>query len=396
MGYEPLIEDDPHKFSLSMYYAFYYKALFEGLSDETADVFEAGALDRWISILRDSGDDVFDTSTEARAILNLARNADQLVWILTILVAYLNAHLQNSEKVTLVMSVVFSIRYDPRCMLSLLSSKDYKHGMGRPLAPDIPVCVCAYYDSKMPYKKLWRPRYGLETILGQRLSEDISLLTNVAKTSGLQEVMNEHVWKKSQTPLLQANLTLILLGLMSQSLPWAVTIFSDSTELTRGMRTVSDILFIDRCLYIQHLTYSVSSFSLLPRAGMTITVSFVDEPASQYRAHSRIITDEDSLAWYGSKTYIRCLKSHNWWPSALQYSYWLMNGRDEGVKGPNRDITSTSPTATLGVGSMHNASSGFEDDHDLLQGANDQMTYDRIAARDLLWNQNFSYRLASE
>ena len=129
-------------------------------------------------------------SDEARVVFNLARDADQLVWTLASLVAGLRAHL-SVELVVSVMSIAFSVRYDPRCILPVKWTPQCAN-MNDNSPSDIPIQIHQYFAAGAPTTSLKRPRYELDSILGQRLAERccylVSIRTKVrsADTDGAQ------------------------------------------------------------------------------------------------------------------------------------------------------------------------------------------------------------------
>ena len=118
----------------------------------------------------------YDSSSEAHAFLGEAMNGDELVWTIAILVAGLNACLSPTEAI-LVLSTALSLCYDPNCVLPM---------NGTWLDTDIPTQVARFFDNRSALA-LQRPRYGLDSTLGRRLSEDYLLMSHLANECGLQE-----------------------------------------------------------------------------------------------------------------------------------------------------------------------------------------------------------------
>lgn len=96
--------------SLPMYYAFYYQPLFRNSDRQRSgsDAFSSTKMNEWIHKISMSPDDPRESSPEACAFFDLARNGNELVWTMTTLVAGLNACLSPEEEI-LVLSTAFSV-----------------------------------------------------------------------------------------------------------------------------------------------------------------------------------------------------------------------------------------------------------------------------------------------
>lgn len=73
-------------------------------------------MNEWIQEICLTPSDPRESSPEARAFFDLARNGNGLVWAMTALVAGLNACL-TPEDAILVLSTAFGVRYDLQCVL---------------------------------------------------------------------------------------------------------------------------------------------------------------------------------------------------------------------------------------------------------------------------------------
>lgn len=124
------------------------------------------------------------SSPEARASFALARNGNELVWIMTTLVAGLNACL-TAEDAILVLSAAFSVCYDPRCILSARGNWSCPRSPFRcdtkslsactiPPRSDIASQVHRFLEKCPQRMKLQMPRYGLGCTIGKRSTEDLS------------------------------------------------------------------------------------------------------------------------------------------------------------------------------------------------------------------------------
>lgn len=214
--------------SLPMYYAFYHQPLFRRFSPQNLDseVFSSTKMNEWIHNIRLTPDDPRESSPEARAFSDLARNGNELIWTMTTLVAGLNVFL-TSEAAVLVLSTAFSVRCDPQCVLppsgtwSYPSKTHERYGFRLACAThprsDVPSQVRLVFE-KGSAKVLQRPRYGLDCTIGWRLAEDYALISHVANICGLQEESNRSVSCDTLTEQLKVNMTLILVALTSQAL----------------------------------------------------------------------------------------------------------------------------------------------------------------------------------
>ncbi|KAL9610581.1 MAG: hypothetical protein Q9167_004732 [Letrouitia subvulpina] len=110
--------------------------------------------------------------SELRVIYDLAKEGHELIWTLTAIVAALNALLIQKEAVVEVVETVFSIRYNPGCIPREYTTMDIKD-------------VFTHYFR--PFSCLRKPRFSTNSILGQRLVQDLELWSHLAKVSGLQQ-----------------------------------------------------------------------------------------------------------------------------------------------------------------------------------------------------------------
>ena len=96
-----MTSDDQANFSLPMYYAFYYKPLFQSnyRGDTKPEMFSPSKMQHWIRKLNDLTDGDAGTSPDALAALDLARNGDQLVWTLVSIVAACLSSTMSDEMV---------------------------------------------------------------------------------------------------------------------------------------------------------------------------------------------------------------------------------------------------------------------------------------------------------
>lgn len=218
--------------SLPMYYAFYYQPFFRrsGPQKRDPDIFSSTKMNEWIQKIRLTSDDPRESSPEARAFFDLARNGNELVWAMTTVVAGLSACL-NREAAILVLSTAFSVSYDPRCVLPAHGSWSCPQfpiscDTNAPYT-DLPSQVRRFFEKGSQKIKLKRPRYGLDCTIGKRLKEDFVLMSHLADNCGLQEEMTKNFESSSSIFELsskrdKADLTLALVALTSQTLPWTM------------------------------------------------------------------------------------------------------------------------------------------------------------------------------
>lgn len=377
---------DETAFSVSMYFAFYYKPLFRSPASivhplEDSELFSRCAMEELVKNL-DLNSGLGSLKNERFNCLpeDCAIPSDQISWTLTALIACLNVRL-TPERTILVMSTALSVRYDPRCILptdwTIELAQDGSATRLRQMS-DIPSSVRRYFAKGCPSSMLRRPRFGLDSTLGRRLAEDTVLLSTLAQTSGLQGKLLEHVAKnQSADPAYgsyEADLTLALIGIISQSWPWQVrtTHVKDGNIFKRfGLSMLlhcdHSILLHCGCLYLDECaTYILRFFRSLEVAGISIVIEETYAPDSsepkwlsdlrQQRLRNsfpwymdrqlfkittgglgntiRYLEKRDRDEWYASRSYIRILKDESWWPSLQDYERWVRDGRDISEKGP--------------------------------------------------------------
>lgn len=337
--------------SLPMYYAFYYQPLFRrsGPPNLDSEVFSSRKMNEWIQKMRLTSDDPRESSPEARAFFDLARNGNTLVWTMTNLVAGLNACL-TPEDALLVLSTALSVRYDPRCVLpphgswsclpfsvrcnsdDLLSPVCTKHPQS-----NIPSQVHRFFEKGSQQTKLQRARYGLDCTIGKRLAEDLILMSHLAENCGLQGEMNEYHASSSSmgshfglsTQRDKADLTLALVALISQTLPWTVKVISRWDAKWRSPHSIYRVLFIP-CLGRSIMEVDTSAtivtefLNAIQSTGIPISVVQHDcsHYYSQFYPHMKEIPTSDRQAWYESVEYHHLLKTESWCPSVGAYKEW--------------------------------------------------------------------------
>ena len=216
-----------------MYYAYYYQPLF--LRDDprlpkSEEVFPTVKMSEWIRKLAMTPENLPGYTLEARALLHLARDANELIWTMTSLIAGLNAVLTTSDAL-LVLSMALSVRYDQQC------------NPDETWSPLSRTCndIFQEYSATDPFDRklamfLQRPRFALDCATGSRLGEDYRLMSYLADACGLQEEIIRNLASKStgtqsrdRSPELRsgdpiAELTLAVSALISHSGTWSVEI----------------------------------------------------------------------------------------------------------------------------------------------------------------------------
>ena len=346
--------------SLPMYYDFYYRPLFRGFGSQRLDLnaFSSTKMNEWIHKMSLNPPDPRESSPEARAFFDLARNGNELIWTLSNLVAGLNACL-TPEDAILVLSTAFSVLYDPRCVLPAHGSWSYPRFAVRcdknALSPctkhpqsDIPSQVRQFIGESCQEIKLQRPRYGLDCTIGKRLAEDFMLMSHLADQCGLQEVIRRQFASSlntgprfveastRSTNRYKADLTLTLVALASQPLPWTVKIVSGDDPYS-----MHSVLFGRSVLQAHKSATTVNSFvDAIQSAGISISVEedywsrFCSElgvgvsgrswcyPEMDRVGHMEGVPKIDRQAWYESTEYVRLLKNVSWCPPAGAYQEW--------------------------------------------------------------------------
>ena len=295
--------------SLPMYYAFYYQPLFRNFRRQRlkSEVFPSTNMEFWIHRMRRRPSSPDESSPEAHALFDLARNGDELVWTMATLVACLNGCLDPEEAV-LVLSTVFSICYDPRCVLPLNETW---------LSMDLPSRVALVFHDA-PTTALQRPRYGLDCTLGRRLREDYFLLSRLANKCGLQDDISQRVEVSygASTRSLKADLTLTLVALVSQPLSWQASKVKRGTwaSLNRHILFDRGSLWVNAASLVIHFLYAIQM------AGVPITINEVG--TSQSPPFEKPLSGYNLETWYRSKDYNHVLKTRSWWPNREDYLAW--------------------------------------------------------------------------
>ena len=302
--------------SLPMYYAFYYQPLFRNYRCQRlpSEVFPSTKMESWIHRMRLAPNSPDESSSEAHALFDLARNGDELVWTMATLVAGLDACLTQEEAV-LVLSTAFSLCYDPRCVLPVNET----------WLSDIPSRVALFFDDASA-TALQRPRYGLDCTLGRRLKEDYFLLLRLANKCGLQDDVSQRVdvsYEASTRPQ-RADLTLALVALVSQPLSWQASKVKRGTWASLDQR----ILFHRGSLWVDaSATLVIDFLYAIQLAGVPIKIN--EDGTSQsppFEDPEILDLDASSVhSWYRSEDYNRVLKTRSWWPDREDYLDW--NGR---------------------------------------------------------------------
>jgi hypothetical protein len=260
--------------SLAMYHAWYYEPLFcprwPGM--RTVELFAKSAIDKAITSLIATPDES-TPSSELRAVYDLARQGDQLVWTLTAMTAALNACL-DPEKVASVVETVFSVRENPACIVH----KNTKGGF--------PQAITEFLRrGKGAHPQLQKPRYSSNTLLGKRLMEDLALWSRLADVSGLQNHASRLLspfasescqWPTTQSP--EADLACTLLALLQQRWPWRVKIFTARTPFLskNGVLLRNGYLCVDASA-----TPLVAFLEALKSAGVEMHIDEVSQDEEQ-------------------------------------------------------------------------------------------------------------------
>ncbi|ERF71059.1 hypothetical protein EPUS_03339 [Endocarpon pusillum Z07020] len=214
--------------SLAMYYAWYYEPLFTSYRYR---IFQSGvsakfSIEKGVKSLTRTPDES-TPSSELRAVYDLARRGDQLLWTLTAMTAALNAYL-DPEAVALVVQTVFNIRANPACIL---------HRTNISYVADL---VTKFFTRDEPAPpQLQNAQYDCKSVVGQRLVEDLALWSRLAHVSGLQQELSAQLAPNAPnatgsiqwptTRCLEADLACTLLALFQQPCPWSVKVLKDIT-----------------------------------------------------------------------------------------------------------------------------------------------------------------------
>lgn len=199
-----------------------------------------------------------------------------------------------------------------------------------------------FFVQGAPIEKLRRPRYGLNSIIGQRLAEDTELLSQLASMSSLQAAIWQEVSFQGQNkpiPLTQptcvkpeTDITLALIGLLSQSRPWKARVLHQQPRKTwdQSGGFVHTVFFQDGCLYVNAWTSLAARFLYTLKAfGLVIDVMDLDEKQFPgYSSHMKHLSEDDQDAWYQSKEYAHTIKTESWLPSENAYRVWTSRGKE--------------------------------------------------------------------
>ena len=296
------------KFSLSMYYAFYYQPLFNWPTSREmkSEIVSLSKIAQWTDHLESGLGSDEPSSAELDAAIQLANGDDQFIWAMTILIASVNTCLPQSG--SLVLRTAFNVRYDRKCILPADRS------VGRLVhSPDIPPLVHKFLCSGAPAWKLNNPRYGVDSIIGQRLTEDINLLTELARRSGLQQLYTKY-WSRHRDEEDQdskVDCTLALIGLLSQSPPWKIRIFSSNR--TRWQWPYS-VLCFKECMCIHEGAYAVENlFKRMQYAGINMDMVYMEEfTIPDYPSNMFNISKRNREAWFETGIYTQIVKNESW------------------------------------------------------------------------------------
>ena len=318
--------------SLPMYYAFYYQPLFQCFGSQKLDseAFLSAKMNEWLYGLLTTPDDPRESPPEARAFLDLARNGNKLVWTMTTLVAGLNACLTPKDAI-LVLSTALSVRYDPRCVLPAhgswscpqfpvrCDSNSLSACIKHPQS-DIPSQVRRFFEQGSQQTKLQRPRYGLDCTLGKRLAEDFILISRLADRCGLQREMSRYP-ASSLSQRDKADLTLALVALTSQTLPWTVEVVSGGEP--HSMHHAIFVRHLSRSVLQVHTSAAIVNHfvNAIQSTGIPISVE-MGAKWSRFYPQMESVPKSNRQAWYESMVYNHLLKTVSWNPSAGAYQEW--------------------------------------------------------------------------
>ena len=326
--------------SMPMYNALHYQPLFNWPISRSGrpEILSITVPNKWTEVLNSVTKSNEHLSTALRIAIDLAQSRDQFVWTLTILVAALNAYLPQGAD--LILRTVLNVRYDPTCVFPAFDSSDV--GIPFLLVSDLPNSVRRYFRCGAPPNEVRKPRFGVDSAMGRRLTEDIVLLTELGRKSGLIEhfrqaaderkagLENQRIpWFSPADSL--ADSTLALIGLLSQSPPWKIRSIRSITDSPPGHR----VHFHDQCLYIDARMSFVRAFLCeMQLAG--IVMDMIDIEAIDLAACSSNLDHIDIRfrdAWLESMTYADIVKSETWSPSAEAFHEWLHSSEMKGEIG---------------------------------------------------------------
>ena len=346
--------------SLPMYYAFYYQPLFRHFEPDRpgSEVFSTTKMNEWIHKLSLTPDDPCASSPEARAFFDLARKGNKLVWTMTTLVAGLNACLTPKDAI-LVLSTAFSVCYDPHCVLPAqgtwscprfpvrCNSGSLSACIKHPQS-DIPSQVRRFFEEGAQQAKLQRPRYGLDCTIGKRLAEDFILMSHLADKCGLQEEMRRPFAFSSSmgshpkqisgmsTNRDKADLTLALVAMTSQTLPWTVKVVRGGNP--HSMHRAILVRYHGRSVLQVHKSATMVEYFVRKSdpggwvdlaqfhphiAGVQVSMSESDQGDwARIFPHMEGFPKRDRQAWYESVEYNHLSKTETWCPLAGAYREW--------------------------------------------------------------------------
>lgn len=265
-----------------MYYAYYYQPLFRRCDPrlpKSEEVFPTVKMSEWIRKLAMTPENLPGYMLEARALLHLARDANELIWTMTSLIAGLNAVLTTSDAL-LVLSMALSVCYDQQ----IFSNSGEIWFRPSRTCNDI----FQEYSATDPFDRkltmfLQRPRYALDCATGSRLREDYRLMSYLADTCGLQEEISRKLASRStgtqsrdQSPGLwpgipKADLTLAALALISQSGTWSVQIIH--VETRSGLYPPNVVFKQEILLVRSSATHVVDFLYAIQLAGIPISIA---------------------------------------------------------------------------------------------------------------------------
>lgn len=194
------------KASLALYYTGYYEPLFPtsfpGLGME---LFARSAIEDGLISMVQTPDSA--PLSELRVILDLAKEVHELIWTLTTIVADLNAFLRQKSVVVEILQTVFSNRSHPEC-----------------LPPENHIDQLFTRNSR-PCSYLRKPRFDTNSIIGQRLAQNLELWSHLAKLSGLLNKAFSLSNVRPQ-PLNKSEIVSYLYALLQQTWPWTINMMS--------------------------------------------------------------------------------------------------------------------------------------------------------------------------
>ena len=292
-----------------------------------------------IRILHSNVEAFVCNNADAMSIIDLAQDEDQTVWTLTLMIACLFEVVQFGDKVVKILSMVFSICHDPRCLKRARMQR-------RSLPWIFHNLLISIFEASCPEMEFHQLLFDLRSIPGQRLWDDIGRLACLAEVSGIQRNLKQLTrelgfsrlvscrdaipyltsqavnagfkstggtsfgmrsiqdsWN-TESRALDPGLALVLLGLMSQKAPWKVTLFENKYDQP-GSLIIPEGYPATKCLYIDIREKELVRFvAMLQSTGIIVEVSSNVEPsmiswvlgwanreASQRRSANELLTD---------------------------------------------------------------------------------------------------------